>query len=692
MDVVTIDSRNQTDRLQTLNEIGRVVSATLDVNALYETIYQQIGRVMDTSEFFIALRRTGCTALTLTYHREGGTLVAPEDLPYGPNVTSQVVERGTPLLFERNQEYVDFTRENGLPEVTVGRDYSESMIWVPLNTGNRTIGALSVQSKRQNAFTGDDVQTLLVIASQAAVAIENARLYERSQESVRQMQALLEVAQILNGSLDLKTVLDSILRGMREVMPYFLGAVLLPDHQHNWLDIVGAVGPLVNDRRQRIKVPFGLGVTGTVFESGEPLNVPDVRQFEGYVEHGVLEIRAEMALPLKRGETVIGVLDIEREDVGAFSEADGDLMMLFASQAAIAIENARLFAEQQKRVDELQTIQTIVQQLTVLHDIDSIAAAIDLQLSKLIDYHACRIFSLDPRMQILEPVRTSGAEAVDLSLKVGEGIVGWVVQHGEAAIICNTLDDPRVLQIAGTPRRAESMIALPLIYQDRVRGAIALSRLGIDQFDENSLRLLEIVAAQTAIAFDRAMLYERLRTEAITDPVTKLYNRRYLYERFREEKSRAKRNDHPLYAVMLDIDKFKRVNDTYGHDAGDTVLEELARLIKTVVRAEDLVARHGGEEFCIVLTEIPLESAEAVAERLRWIIEQFRLPNTAGVNNITVSVGIAPLLPDDIDNEVFTRADLAMYEVKRHGGNQVCVLADDGPYFPYDQFDELRLG
>ena len=101
---------------------------------------------------------------------------------------------------------------------------------------------------------------------------------------------------------------------------------------------------------------------------------------------------------------------------------------------------------------------------------------------------------------------------------------------------------------------------------------ITLSKLGVNQFDENSLRLLEIIAAQTAIAFDRARLYDELRTEAITDSLTKLYNRRYLLERFKEEKSRAIRNRHTLAAIMLDIDTFKRVNDRYGHDAGDVVL------------------------------------------------------------------------------------------------------------------------
>jgi diguanylate cyclase (GGDEF)-like protein len=220
-----------------------------------------------------------------------------------------------------------------------------------------------------------------------------------------------------------------------------------------------------------------------------------------------------------------------------------------------------------------------------------------------------------------------------------------------------------------------------LIYEGRVRGVISLTRLGVNQLDENALRLLEIIAAQAAIAFDRARLYDELRTEAVTDELTKLYNRRYLLQRFKEEKSRAIRNHHNLIALMLDIDRFKAVNDSFGHDAGDIVLRELAGVTRAVVRAEDIVSRYGGEEFCVLLPEIPLDDAEQVAERLRAVIERHRLPDAAGVRHIEVSIGMAILRAQDEGNELFTRADLAMYEVKHVGGNRVCIT--DGADFRF---------
>jgi diguanylate cyclase (GGDEF)-like protein len=276
----------------------------------------------------------------------------------------------------------------------------------------------------------------------------------------------------------------------------------------------------------------------------------------------------------------------------------------------------------------------------------------------------------------------------EFRLRLGEGFAGWIALHAEGAVVANSLDDDRVVHLVATPSREESLVGAPLLHEGRVQGVITLSRLGTNQFDENDLRLLEIIAAQTALALDRVQLYAELRAQAITDDLTKLHNRRYLSERFKEERARALRNQHTLAVIMLDIDSFKRVNDHYGHDAGDAVLQDLAMVTRAVVRAEDVVARYGGEEFCVLLPEVSMEEAEGVAERLRAVVERRRLPDAAGVRNVTVSVGVAYLATDDSATDVFTRADEAMYEAKRAGGNGVCIW--DGSSFRLACPDDSR--
>jgi diguanylate cyclase (GGDEF)-like protein len=648
---------------------------------------------MDTSLFFIALRKSERDSLQISYMRDHGNLALNQELPQGATVTKLVIEAGNPLLFHNDYEYQMYARSNRLPEIFVGETSSEALIFVPLNTGSRTIGALSVQSPLANAYTDDDVQTLTVIAAQAAVAIENARLYAQSQGAVRQMQALLQVAQMVSGSLHVQTVLDSILVGIRDVLPYDCAAIFLPDRSGINLDLVAAQTSRdemreVDELRDKTQIPVGKGITGTVYREGTPLLIPDTRLFDGYIAHGRHAFLSEMAVPLKRGDAVVGVLDVERGEAASFSYNELDLLTLFASQAAIAIENARLFSNQQDRVFELQAIQNIVQKLTPLHDIPSIAQLINRELAGLIDYHSCRLFVLDPVENVLVPVSLADFDPQGMRVNLGQGITGWIAQYGRPEVIPNMLNDSRSFYIPGTIVREESMIGAPLMYEGKVQGVITLSKLGTNQFDENSLRLLQIIAAQAAIAFDRAQLYDELRAAAVTDELTQLYNRRYLLERFNEEKARSARNHHTLMALMLDIDKFKRVNDTYGHDAGDFVLRDLAALVRKVVRAEDVVARYGGEEFCILLPEIPVPEAEQVAERLRLLVERHRLPTAAGVDRITVSLGMAVVSTDDRDVEVFSRADMAMYQVKHRGGNHVCVY-DGSTFFWYGEEGSL---
>ncbi|HEX8917052.1 MAG TPA: diguanylate cyclase, partial [Chloroflexota bacterium] len=664
----------QRERLETLTEISRVVSATLDLRTLYDTIYQQVGRVMDTTRFFIALHRPDHNMIQLPYHREDGELGIDAEIPYGKSVTTSVIEQGIALLFRNSDDYSTFAHKNQLPEITIGDEGSQSMIFVPLNTGSRTIGAMSVQCTARDVYTPDDVQTLSVIASQAAVAIVNARLY-------RQGEALLQAANKISSSHGLQAVLDAILNGMYDVMSYSFATIFLPNFAQERLEIVGAAGEAALQRRGALTVDFGKGVTGRVFATGNPMIVSDVRLHSDYIGDGVTEVGSEIAVPLKHNDTVIGVLNVERSEVDAFTREDLNLLTLFASQVALAIENARLFSEQENRVFELQTIQSIVQKLTPLHDPAFIADLIDRELKALIDYHSCRLFVLDQAEDRLLPMNEAANDRPGWQPRVGEGITGWIAQRGQPVLIENTLEDTRVTQIPGTPRRVESLVGAPLVYEGRVRGVITLSKLGVGQFDRNSLRLLEIVAAQTAIAFDRARLYDELKTDAVTDDLTKLHNRRYLLERFREERSRAVRNQHALAVIMLDIDKFKSVNDTYGHDAGDVVLCELADVVRRIVRAEDIVARYGGEEFCVLLPETSFDGVDEAAERLRSTVESHLLPHRAGIRQITVSVGVSLLEVGDSGTEVLTRADQALYRVKAEGGNRVCILHGETPHF-----------
>ncbi|XPV77505.1 MAG: diguanylate cyclase [Desulfovibrio sp.] len=179
--------------------------------------------------------------------------------------------------------------------------------------------------------------------------------------------------------------------------------------------------------------------------------------------------------------------------------------------------------------------------------------------------------------------------------------------------------------------------------------------------------------------FDPEELFARLRRGykiaeerrcALFDPLTKLFNRRSFQRFFDAELNRAQRHNHPMSVFMTDIDFFKRINDTYGHNVGDIVLQELAELLKTNLRSSDILCRWGGEEFLALLPETTADGAFEVADKIRKIIETYEFPQ---VGQITASFGVTQFIKTDNAHSFFERADTALYDAKDSGRNKTVV-------------------
>jgi len=207
---------------------------------------------------------------------------------------------------------------------------------------------------------------------------------------------------------------------------------------------------------------------------------------------------------------------------------------------------------------------------------------------------------------------------------------------------------------------------------------------GIFFLGSGFVRLTVSLSLQAATDIRRVVLLER---DTITDPLMGIYNRRYLDRRLDEECARARRYQLPLFVLLLDIDHFKRVNDAYGHPAGDQVLVSLGRLIQQAVREADVIARYGGDEVLIIAPNNNLASAVALAERLRQAVETQALGMTSGPEQpqeirVTVSVGVAGTSRDMTDSrQLLENADIALYRAKQDGRNR--VIAHTPGTFPH---------
>ncbi len=209
--------------------------------------------------------------------------------------------------------------------------------------------------------------------------------------------------------------------------------------------------------------------------------------------------------------------------------------------------------------------------------------------------------------------------------------------------------------------------------KDKPSGIIGLFRRTASGFPPSSIHIFSVLRKQLDIVVDYARLYERNKQLSITDGLTKLYNHRYFQEALMREFNRSARHKSPLSLALIDIDRFKQVNDTMGHQQGDLILSELARLLKRTVRNLDLVARYGGEEFALIMPDAPLDDALRVAERLRKAIEEHPFPAKEGAMRVTVSMGLAGIPSHPISNpaDLIRAADQALYTAKEAGRNRV---------------------
>jgi len=219
-------------------------------------------------------------------------------------------------------------------------------------------------------------------------------------------------------------------------------------------------------------------------------------------------------------------------------------------------------------------------------------------------------------------------------------------------------------------------VLVPVITDDAVIALMRLSRPSKKPFTADELRFLEAVANQTALALERVKLIAFLENLSITDALTGIANRRHFEWRLSEEIERARRYKYPLSALMLDLDHFKQVNDNYGHQIGDIVLQQVAQRLRRILRRTDFLARYGGEEFIVLAPQTPAERALILAERLRQVIAESPIPVADNLQiHITISIGVA-VFPNHAQNEseLIGAADAALYKAKQMGRNRVCMF------------------
>ena len=602
-------------------------------------------------------------------------------------------------------------------ECALMREYGAvSLLMTPLIFAGQTIGITEIVDKRRpRHYSEAEMERVVQLSAQVALAVHITQIIERlkkqhEQEQRRQadFELLFRTAQSIGSNDELHDMLTTTTRRVTEtlgvawsdfyewhpekeileVTAYFqvpevpvwedwLGTTMGRESMRDWKDTVEEHKPSVSY-----------------------IDDPDITEEERLlmVEY---DEKATLAVPVVYAGELLGVLDVgESRWNRRYTDDEVRLLQAIADQWASALHNAREY----RRRAELTTLLRVSEALTSSTDIEAMLGVVCTQLRSALDISYAEAYTFDEQTGHLICKARDGHETMtaddwDGTFSADEVPDIAAAIESQAPVITH-IDDPelapamkKVMEVWGEM----SALVVPMVHHGEVVGIVSLSEARAKRlFDGRDITLATAIASQGAVAVENARVYAQLTNQATTDGLTGLHNHRYLDEYLASEIAKAMRYGNNLSVLMLDIDDFKRFNDTFGHPQGDKLLKELAAVLLDCTRLKvDLAARYGGEEFCIVLPNTPpkddgtpedqtvaegiARSGEIVAERIRSAVADRRYEGHPGrrTETVTVSIGVAAITsPKDSTDTLVADADKALYIAKNTGKNKVVVFGD----------------
>jgi len=334
-------------------------------------------------------------------------------------------------------------------------------------------------------------------------------------------------------------------------------------------------------------------------------------------------------------------------------------------------------SELEKSQAHLELIYENTRVLAGILDVDGVIEEVMKIMSNLLAYPASGILLVGPGNNFIYRGRNVGGQS-NYHLKAADSekaiLIGRVASQGEPVTVVD-IGGRKDYQPLRTNTR--SLMMVPMIAHGKTVGVLTAESSQVGAFGEKDERTLQVVARAAAMALENAMLHRRMEELTITDELTGIYNYRYFAEKLKEEQRRAARYDLPLSLIMIDIDWFKKFNDTYGHEVGNIVLKGITGVVKECIRDVDIFCRYGGEEFVVILPQTPQSEVSRIGERIRQQIEASSFGGGGNLPElkVTVSVGVTSF-PENgkPQDDLLSVADHALYRAKGAGKNMVCVI------------------
>jgi GAF domain-containing protein/HAMP domain-containing protein len=645
--------QRRAEQFRVISDVSRHMTSILNVDDLLHQIVRSIKENMGYHLVGISLMEGPDLVIKAgagpTFEDPG--FQPPRSTVGGEGVTGWVASTGEPSLVRdvsQDERYFPLS-----PEAQ-----TRSELCVPLKTKEAVIGVLNVESDKLDAFDEGDLAILQSLANQAAIAIQNARLFASEQRRAEQFRLLSEVGARITSLLELDELLRETVRLVNEVLGYYLVAIGLIEG-HDLVVKVGA-GPRWSDPGyQPPRISVGQGISGWVAQTGEPLLAPDVSEEPRYLPLAdSADTRSELAVPLRAKSKVIGVLDVQSDQLNAFDESDLVALQSLANLTAIAIEEARLFNAEQRRAEQFRVISEVGASITSILTVDELLQAIVRLVKTSLGYYHTAIGLVENGELVMQAGVGAHWEDPDFQpsrLQVGgHGITAWVASTGEPLLITDVSQDSRYLPLPSS-EEIRSEVAVPLKTGTGIIGVLDVQSDQTNGLDQSDLTVLESVAHQAAIAIENARLYQQAQQSAAL-----------------EERSRLARELHDavtqtLFSASLIGEVLPTLWESDPNE-GKELLGELRQLTRGAL----------AEMRTLLLELRPTALAESDLQELLGQLGEA----VTGRSGLPVSVEVKgePRLPGEVHVALYRIAQEALNNVIKHANaTDVSVVLQCGP-------------
>jgi diguanylate cyclase (GGDEF)-like protein/putative nucleotidyltransferase with HDIG domain len=551
-----------------------------------------------------------------------------------------------------------------------------TVVGISLQAKERIFGVLLLGTPDNRSFTPAELRLLLALGHQIGMAVENSYLIQQTSRRSEELHILNEIGRALSSTLEPDALFDRIYSEIRRLLD--AESFFIAFHDQKTQEVRFEVELVDGERRPKRSRPAGNHMVEHVVRTRQPLLIRDhfaeETQRLGFQPQGTAG--SICVVPLILYDEAIGAMAVYSHQERAFDEGHIELLRVLASEAAIAIENARLFSAEQRKSRQLSLINNVSSHAIATLNPEEMLSRIAVEIENGLTYDHIGIAILDYSAKELAVQAEAGSrrDALGRRILLGEGLVGQVARSGEVAMVRQAN--------AATPRTvlagSASAIALPVIYAEQLLGVLYVESSEPCDFPEQEIQLLRTLADLFAGALHNALTFQKAQEQAITDGLTGVKTHRFLMEALSSEWKRSTRANRPFALVLMDLDRFKFVNDFYGHLEGDVVLQRVGHILEQNCRRSDVVARYGGDEFVILMPETTVEQARQLASKLRgWVASDPLLRD----KNITASFGIAGFpVHGSTPQELIQIADSSMYLSKHQGGNSVSSAEQGDPH------------